>query len=60
MYVYLYMHLCMRMYMYKKCWRARGVRFRVCTTTANTYFAILSKWHALPRSSRAMRVVCVG
>ena len=50
----------MNLHMYIKCWRARGVRFHACATLANPYFAFLSKWHALPRSSREVRVVCVG
>ena len=55
--IYIYMH--MNMHMYIKSWRARGVRFHVCAPTLVSV-AFLTKWRALPRSSREVRVVRVG
>ena len=59
-YVSLLVYMHMNMHVYMKCWRARGVRFHVCAASASKYFAFLSKWRALPRSSRGVRVARVG
>ena len=59
-YIYIYTYMHMNMHTYIERLRARGVRFHSCATNGSKYFAFLSKWRALPRSSREVRVVRVG